>query len=138
MTSIFIRSNESVRSDDALTFDHLLLQGRLTGGGSLAVEVSGGCPPETPSYLEVVGETGTLRLDGGAPRGMQSGRLRLSLNGMPQSVDEGELAALPDAGANVGGVHARLRDDIALGTSTVAGFGHAAGHRVTADGWPTS
>lgn len=148
-----IRAGDTGERRPRTTSDHLLLRGRLTGGGSLEVEVSGGRPPETPSYLEVVGETGTLRPDGGAPRGVQSGRLRLSLNGMPQSVDEGELAALPDAAANVGGVYARLRDDIALGTSTVAGFGHAAtltrlmidmlasslaGHRVTADGWPTS
>ncbi len=148
-----IRAGDTGERRKRTTFDHLLLQGRLTGGGSLAVEVSGGRPSETPSYLEVVGETGTLRLDGGAPRGVQSSRLLLSLNGMPQSVDEGELAALPDAAANVGGVYARLRDDIARGTSTVAGFGHAAtltrlmidtlessqsGRRMAADGWPSS
>ena len=132
-------------------FDHLLLQSRLVGGGTLSVEVAGGRPPETPFRLEVVGEAGVLRLDGGAARGFQSGRLRLLLDGMPQSVDEGEFAAMPDAAANVAGVYAALRDDIAQGTFTVAGFGHAvkltrlvtdllssshAGSRTEAGGWP--
>ncbi len=108
------------------TFDHLLLQGRLVGGGTLSVEVAGGRPAETPFRLEVTGEAGVLRLDGGAARGFQSGRLRLSLDGVPQPVDEGALAAMPDAAANVAGVYAALRDDIAQGTFTVAGFGHAA------------
>ena len=54
-----------------------------------------------------------------------SGVLTLSLNGAPQRVDEGELAAMPDAAANVAGVYAALRDDIAGGTSTAANFDHA-------------
>lgn len=107
------------------TFDHLLVQSRLAEGGTLAVEVAGGRPPATPFRLEVVGATGVLRLDGGAARGFQSGRLRLFLNGLPQPVDEGELAAIPDTAANVAGVYAALRDDIARGTFTVAGFAHA-------------
>lgn len=107
------------------TFDHLLLQSRLVGGGTLSVEVAGGRPPETPLRLEVVGEAGVLRLDGGAARGFQSGRLKLSLNDVPQTVDEGELAVMSDASANVAGVYAALRDDIVGRKSTVAGFGHA-------------
>ncbi len=98
-----------------------------------------------------MGEAGTLRLDGGAARGFQSGRLRLSLDGVPQDVDEGELAAMPDAAANVAGVYAALRDDIARSTFTVAGFSHAVkltrlvtdllsssrtGSRTEAVGWP--
>ena len=133
------------------TFDHLLLQGRLLGSATLSVEVAGGRPPETPFRLEVVGEAGVIRLDGGAARGFQSGRLRLSFGGVPQHVDEGELAAMPDAAANVAGVYAALRDDIAGGTFTVAGFGHAvkltrlvsdvlssslAGSRAKAADWP--
>ena len=117
----------------------------------LAIMVAGGRPPETPFRLEVVGEVGVLRLDGGAARGFQSGRLRLSLGGVPQHVDEGELAAMPDAAANVAGVYTALRDDIASGTLTVAGFGHAvkltrlvcdilssslAGSRAKAADWP--
>jgi len=77
--------------------------------------------------------------------------LTLSLNGAPQLVDEGELAAMPDAVANVAGVYAALRDDIAEGTFTVAGFDHAvkltqlvsdlleasrAGSRTQAVNWP--
>jgi predicted dehydrogenase len=108
-----------------ITFDHLLLQSRLKAGGTLSAEVAGGRPPETPFYMNVVGEKGTLRLDGGAPRGFQSGRLTLSLDGAPQHVDEGELASMPDAAANVAGVYAALRDDILNGTSSVTGFDHA-------------
>ncbi len=121
-----IKAGDAGERRPRTTFDHLLLQSRLVGGGTLSVEVAGGRPPETPFRLEVVGEAGVLRLDGGAARGFQSGRLRLSLDGVPQPVDEGELAAMPDAAANVAGVYAALRDDIARGTFTVAGFGHAA------------
>ncbi len=83
-----------------ITFDHLLLQSRFIQGGTLSVEVAGGRPPETPFYLIVVGDAGILRLDGGAARGFQSGRLTVSVDGAPQAVDEGELA-----------VHARRRHE---------------------------
>lgn len=120
-----IRAGDDKEARKRVTFDHLLLQGRLAQGGALSVEVAGGRPPETPFRLEVVGETGTLHLDGGAPRGFQSGRLTLSLNGQPQRVDEGELAAMPDAAANVAGMYAALRDDILNATQTAPGFDHA-------------
>ena len=106
--------------------DHLLVQARLASGGALSVEVAGGCPPEaTPFYLEVTGEDGKLLLEGGAPRGFQSGRLRLLLKGEAQIVNEGEVAAMPNAAANVAGVYAALRDDVLHGTTTVPGFEHA-------------
>ncbi len=134
-----------------VTFDHLLVQGHLAAGGTLSVEVAGGRPPETPFFMNVVGEKATVRLDGCAARGFQSGRLTLSLDGEAQPVDEGELADMPDAAANVAGVYAALRDDIAGGTFTVAGFNHAvkltelvsgllkssiSGRRETSTGWP--
>ncbi len=134
-----------------ITFDHLLVQGRLAAGGTLSAEIAGGRPPEAPFWLNVVGEKGALRLDGGAPRGAQSGRLTLSLDGGLEQVDEGELIAMPDAAANVAGVYANLRDDIANGSFTVPGFDHAvrltqlitdllasskSGRRATASGWP--
>ncbi len=133
------------------TFDHLLVQGRLAAGGTLSAEVAGGRPPETPFVLDVVGAKGALRLDGGAPRGAQSGRLTLSLNGGLEQVEEGELAAMPAAAANVAGVYANLRDDIVNGSFTVPGFDHAvqltqlitdllassqSGRRATGSGWP--
>ncbi len=136
-----------------ITSDHLLVQGRLAAGGTLSAEVAGGRPPETPFRLDVVGEKGALRLDGGAARGVQSGRLALSLDGGLQEVEEGELAAMPDAAANVAGVYAALRDDIANGSFTVPGFDHAvaltrlitdllassqSGRRATASGWPVT
>lgn len=107
------------------TFDHVLLQARLACGAPLAVEVAGGRATSTPFRFEVVGETGTLALVGGAPRGFQSGRLTLLLNDEPQVVDEGELATLPDAALNVGATYARLRADIVAGSRTVTGFTHA-------------
>lgn len=108
------------------TFDHVLTQARLAAGGTLGMEVVGGRPMQaTPFRLEVTGEKGEVSLDGGAPRGFQSGRLRLSLNGEQQAVDEGELSKLPDEAANVAGIYAALRDDIAHGTSIAPGFEHA-------------
>ncbi|GJD50876.1 D-apiose dehydrogenase [Methylobacterium crusticola] len=108
------------------TFDHLLVQGRLAGGGTLSVEVAGGRPPETPFRLEAVGEAGILRLDGGAARGVQSGRLTLTRDGAVQPLDAAGPAGLPEAAINVAGIYAALRDDIAGGTSETAGFEHAA------------
>ncbi len=134
-----------------ITFDHLLIQGRLAAGGTLSAEIAGGRPPETPFHLNLVGEKGTMRLDGGAPRGVQSGRLTLSMDNGQEQVEEGELAAMPDAAANVAGVYAALRDDIANGSFTVPRFDHAvtltqlitdllasskSGWRAMASGWP--
>ncbi len=106
------------------THDHLLVQARMSSGATLAVEVAGG-RPKSPFRFEIVGENGMLTLEGGAPRGFQSGRLRLLIDGEPQAVDEGELAELPDAALNVAATYARLRDDIARGTWAVVGFPHA-------------
>ena len=124
-TAQYPEINADGETRQRVTFDHLLMQSRFARGGTLSVEVAGGRPPETPFRLEVVGEKHTLRLDGGAARGFQSGRLALSLDGAPQHVDEGELAAMPDAAASVAGVYAALRDDIAQGTFTVTGFDYA-------------
>jgi len=94
------------------------------------------------------GETGDLVLEGGAPRGFQSGRLRLLVDGAPVPVNEGEAAPMPDEAANVALVYAALCDD---GTATTTGFDHAVrvaklvedllassrtGARMTAAGWP--
>jgi predicted dehydrogenase len=106
--------------------DHLLTQSRLCGGAALAVEVAGGRPPDAPFRLEVVGENGTLALNGGAPWGFQAGRIRLSLNGEPQPLDEGEAVSLPDTAANVASMYVALRDDIANATASVPDFDHAA------------
>lgn len=134
------------------TFDHLLLQARTLDGATLAIEVSGGRPPETPFRLEAVGERGVLRLDGGAPRGFQSGRLALSVDGEPQPVEDGEASGMPDTAINVAGVYAAMRDDILANTRENAGFAQAveltrlvegvlrsseAGAWVAAEGWPT-
>lgn len=107
--------------------DHLLALSRLRGGAALSVEVAGGRPADdVPFQLEIVGEEGTLALRGGAPRGFQSGRISLSLNGESQLLDEDETAPMPDAAANVAGAYAALRDDIVAGDAFSApGFDHA-------------
>ena len=121
-----VEVGDNARRQRRSTPDHLLVQARLASGGALSMEVAGGRPPEaTPFSLTVTGEQGDLVLEGGAPRGFQSGRLSLSLRGERQSVDEGETGALPDTAANVAGVYAALRDDIRQGISTVPGFAHA-------------
>ena len=108
------------------TYDHLLVQARLASGAALSVEVAGGRAPETPFLFEIFGDAGVMTLQGGAPRGFQSGRLRLLVNGEVQAVDEGELVSLSDAALNVAATYAAFRDDIVRVTSTVAGFPHAA------------
>ena len=135
------------------TFDHLLVHGRVTAGVPFAVEVAGGRGEETPFHLDVVGEAGRLRLDGGAPRGLQSGRIGLVRDGLRQEAAEGELAALPDAAVNVAGVYAALRNDIRAGTRKAPDFAHAErlsrlvedvfsaserGRQVQGREWPTS
>ncbi len=133
------------------TFDHLLVQARLANDAAASIEVIGGRPAGTPFQLEIVGETGTMRLEGGALRGFQAGRLTLSLNGTPD--DQANTGSdLAESVANVAAIYASLRDDIARGTRTVTGFPHAVrlarlidaamtssrdGKRVPATDWPT-
>ena len=146
----------SVKGEDRTirreTFDQLVAQARLAGGGTLVAEIAGGRPADaTPFRLEVTGDRGELSLSGGAPRGFQSGRMALTLNGAAQAVDEGELTGLPEAAVNVAGVYAALRDDIANDTATAPDFDHAVrltrlvddmlassaqGRRVEAGDWP--
>jgi predicted dehydrogenase len=106
--------------------DHVLVHGRLSGGGALAVQVAGGRPADdTPFRMDLVGEDGVLTLTGGAPRGFQSGLLSLALNGRRIDVDGGETAGLPASAVNVAGVYAALRDDIRHHTSTAPNFDDA-------------
>ena len=107
------------------TYDHLLVHGRLLNGAPFGLEVAGGRSAETPFHLDLVGEHGLLRLDGGAPRGLQSGRIGLVRDGVRQQVDEGELAHQPDPAVNVAGLYALLRDDIRSDTHHAPGFNHA-------------
>ena len=121
-----VRIGENPAPEPRLTPDHILVQARMASGAPLTVEVAGGRPPEaTPFRFEVIGERGSLVLEGGAPRGFQSGRLRLLLNGEEQAVAEDESAGMIDTAANVAGVYASLRDDINNGSSTALGFDHA-------------
>ncbi len=108
------------------TPDHVLFQGRLAGGAPISIEIAGGRPADAvPFRFEVIGDTGTLVLDGGAVRGFQSGRLALRLDGAQQPVEEGEMSDLPETAMNVAGVYAALRDDIRHRTFTVPDFDHA-------------
>jgi predicted dehydrogenase len=106
--------------------DHVLLHGRLAGGGALAIQVAGGRPAaDTPFRMDVTGEDGGLTLEGGAARGFQAGLLRLRLNGEPADTTDRETAGLPAPVVNVARVYAALRNDITGGTSTTPDFGHA-------------
>ena len=108
------------------TPDHMLVQTRLQDGGVLSIEVAGGRPATDVTFaMTVVGDTGDLTLEGGAPRGFQSGKLTLSLNGVQQSVNEGELTPMPDEAQNVAGLYAALRDDINDSTERAPGADHA-------------
>lgn len=120
-----IRAGDDAEMRVRQTFDHLLVQGSFDDGALFAIEVAGGRKDDTPFWLEIQGEKGSVRLDGGAPRGLQSGRIGLLQNGERVAVDEGELAGLPDAAVNVGGVYAELRNDIRGGVFRVTGFSHA-------------
>jgi len=105
--------------------DHVLLHGRLADG-ALAVQIAGGRPADDTAFrMDVVGEDGVLTIEGGTPRGFQSGLLSLSLNAEPVAVDDGETAALPDSVVNVARVYAALRDDIVNDASTAPSFDHA-------------
>ena len=107
------------------TPDHLLFQLRLATGAPVSIEVAGGRHAgQTPFRFEITGETGTLVLDGGAPRGFQSGRLHLLLDGSEQPLDA-LPASLPDTAASVAGIYAALCCDIRNGTRTVPGVEHA-------------
>ena len=128
------------------------MQSELATEGALAIEVAGGRPSNrVPFPFQITGSSGELALHGGAVRGFQSGALRLSLNGEPQKLNEGELSSMPEAAMNVAGVYAALRDDINSDANTVPDFEHAIhlqrliddllasakeGVRKPASGWP--
>ena len=135
------------------TSDHVFLQGQLSSGMPVDIEVAGGRPPEAPTLFEIAGTDGTLTIRGGAMRGVQSGRLQLLIDGKSEKIDEGPLASMPDAAANVAGLYALLREDILNGTRTVPDFDHAVGLnrfvdavlrsssrgvREAESGWPTA
>ena len=120
-----IEVDNEERKERRTIADYVLTQSNLQKGGAFSAEVAGGKAQGATFRFEVVGESGTLTLDGAAPRGFQSGRLTLLLNGKPQTIDEGELAELPDPAFNVGAVYAALRDDIISGSATVPDFDHA-------------
>lgn len=105
--------------------DHVLVQGRLDGGGALAVQVVGGRPPgDTPFRMDIIGEAGTLTLTGGAARGFQAGLLSLTLNGEPVEAEHDRLE-LSESATNVSHVYAALHHDIVNGTHTAPDFSHA-------------
>ena len=107
------------------TPDHMLVQARCAGI-PLSIETAGGRRPEDVIFrLSVVGERGSLTLEGGALRGFQSGRLRVLVHGEARALDEGEAAGLPDEAANVAGIYVQLRDDIRNHTRNAPDFNHA-------------
>ncbi len=107
------------------TPDHVFLHAILRSGVPLGIEVAGGGSPEALTRFEIFGTQGTLTLQGGAMRGVQSGRLQLLLNDEPQHLEEGEVRSMPEPAANVARVYAMQRDDIANGTHLAPDFAHA-------------
>ncbi len=121
-----VHIGDAAISQKRLIPDHLFLHSRLASRGALGIEVAGGRPAtSTPFRFQIVGDKGELVLNGGAPRGFQSGELQLLLNGQVQKVDMGELTAIPENAFNVAGVYAALRNDILSGSQTVSDFTHA-------------
>ena len=120
-----IQVGEPRETRQRVTFDHLLAQGRLAANVPFTMEVAGGRTKATPFHLDIVGEKGILRLDGGAARGLQAGRVGLLRDGEQLPLNEGECGGLSDGALNVAGVYTALRDDIVHGSSTVTGFTHA-------------
>ena len=117
---------DGTREVERIFPDHLLVQARLDAGAGVGVEVDGGRPPSDATFrFDITGERQSLTLVGGAAVGFQAGRLALLVHGNRQAVDEGEVAGMPDAAANVGAMYAALRDDIAGDTRTVPDFTHA-------------
>ncbi len=84
--SIALGGHKEIR--ERTTYDHLLFQGATAKGVSICIEVAGGRNPEAPFRFEVVGESGTLSLQGAAARGFQADRLSLHVNGQEVAVDE--------------------------------------------------
>ncbi len=105
--------------------DHVLIAARLQTGMAVGIEVAGGRPKDAPTTFEVMGTEGTLSIRGGAMRGVQSGRLQWFLNEQLQPVEEGAIASMPDAAANVAGVYTLLQADIENHTATAPNFDHA-------------
>jgi predicted dehydrogenase len=103
--------------------DHLLLIGLHSSGCVSTVELVGG-KSELPSFIEVVGELGWIRIDVDTPGMYHGAPLHLT-----SSVDLGEDAAtstvLAGPSANVDRLYADLARDIREGTYTVPDFGTA-------------
>ena len=47
------------------------------------------------------------------------------MNQKPQDSEEGPVASMPDAAANVAGIYVMHRDDVLNGMATAPDFGHA-------------
>jgi predicted dehydrogenase len=106
--------------------DHVLVQGRLHGGGAMNLEVRGGVPAEdTPFVLAVRGDRGDLVLRGGAARGFQSGSLELSTGGETIPVSSPETVGLPDPAVNVALGYVELRERLGGRPSDAPDFFHA-------------
>ena len=98
---------DSKTEQSRTTPDHVLAQVRFGAGTALSVEVAGGQPPDCTTFrMEIDGEKGGIRIDGGAARGFQSGKLKVSLRGELQPLDEKEAGAMPAEAANVAGMYA--------------------------------
>lgn len=106
--------------------DHVLVNGRLAGGGALAVQVAGGRPAgDSPFRMDIDGESGSLTLKGGGPRGFQASALTLRRDGKTVDIPDRLGESLPDSVVNVAHLYDALAKDISSGSAAVPGFGDA-------------
>lgn len=104
--------------------DHMLVLGRHASGCVSTLEVVGGTSSH-PSFFEIIGETGWIRITGTALGTCQIPRLQLeasfALDPLPEQVAPG----LMGAPVNVAEAYNSFADDILRGTKFVPDFGGA-------------
>jgi predicted dehydrogenase len=104
--------------------DHMLVLGHHQGGAVSTLEVVGGAPG-LAFLLEVIGETGWLKIAGRSPGGYQVGRLTLEASIEVGPAIQPVAADLKGAPFNVAEAYARFAADIAGATRSVPDFDDA-------------
>ena len=104
--------------------DHMLVLGKHDSGCVSTLEVVGGTPA-TLFNLELVGETGSLKITGGHAGGFQVGSLKLETS-FPSEAPEPELLSdVKGAPLNVAECYTRFAADIRSDVRTVPDFNDA-------------
>ncbi len=109
---------------DRTCADHMLVMGRHQSGCVSTLEVAGG-EAERPFYLELQGETGSLRIGGGFPGGYQGGKLYLSTSSSEEMELPHAVPHLQGPPVNLVESYRRFAADIHDGAHTVPDFNDA-------------